>query len=84
MTDRIRVLVYMLEHGSITGIQAIHDLHTTELRKRVSELRQNGIPVKDEWLDVTRADGVKTRVKRYFLLYEVMEQYRRGEYTWQK
>lgn len=77
MKDEIKILVYMFEHGGITVNEAKEHVHTTECRKCISNLRAKGIRVLDEWIPVTRADGVKTKIKRYFLPHEVMEQYRK-------
>ena len=63
----LNVLGYMINHGSITGQDAIRDLHMTELWSRVSELRRAGYPVVGVYETGKRADGEKTRYKRYRL-----------------
>ena len=73
MNNKAKVLSYLLAHGSVTTLEAIQKLHTTELRKWVSDLRAKGIPINDEWIEVLKADGSKARVKRYFLPHEVAE-----------
>lgn len=63
----LNVLGYMINHGSITGQDAIRDLHITELRSRVSELRRAGYPVIGVYESAKTAGGEKVRYKRYRL-----------------
>lgn len=63
-----RILKYIGSRGSITRIQAYNELGITELPKRVSELKQKGVPIGDEWVEVQNRYGEKTRVKAYFIL----------------
>lgn len=62
----LNVLGYMIIHGSITGQDAIRDLHMTELRSRVSELRRAGIPVVGVY-ETAKTDTGTVRFKRYRL-----------------
>ena len=68
MTDnqQKRVVKFIDDHGSITRFQAYDRLGITELPKRISELRQRGLPIADDWLEVVNRYGDKTRVKVYF------------------
>ena len=64
-TQNERVLDFIDTHGSITRMQAFEALGITELPKRISEMRQAGIPIADEWVEVKNRYGEKTRVKAY-------------------
>lgn len=68
MTDnqQKRVIKFIDKHGSITRLQAYDRLGITELPKRISELRQRGFPIGDDWLEVVNRYNEKTRVKVYF------------------
>lgn len=65
--DAQRILALMKERGGITPreIQAI--VGTTEGRKRLSEIRQAGVPLGFVWEDGVREDGSPTRYKRHFI-----------------
>ena len=63
----LNVLGYMINHGSITGQDAIRDLHMTELRSRISELKKAGYPIAAVYETGKTADGEKVRYKRYRL-----------------
>jgi len=62
-----RVLAYIINHGSITGQQAISELGTTELRSRISEITRAGFPIKREWQTYKNKFGETTRFVRYSL-----------------
>jgi len=62
-----KVLAYMINHGSITGTEAILRLHMTELRSRISELKNAGFPIEYKWEPHKNEDGTSGRHKRYFL-----------------
>ena len=47
--NELAVLEYMQTHRYITVLQCIKHLHTTELRKYISRLRQRGYKIEDEW-----------------------------------
>lgn len=63
----LNVLGYIINHGSITGQEAIRELHMTELRSRISELKRAGYPIADVWEQHKNTDGTKGRHKRYRL-----------------
>ena len=60
-----RLLSYMEKHGGITGYQAVVDCGCCDYRKRISEMRQSGIPIKDVWEAGHDRDGNAVRYKRY-------------------
>lgn len=62
MSDRIKIEQYLKEHKTITCLQAIHKIGVYNLRSRASEMK-----LISEMIDVTRADGVTTKVARYSL-----------------
>lgn len=63
------VLTYMQKHrGGLTVKQAIENLGTTELRKIISDLKDDGWNFSDVWETGTNRWGETTRYKRYFLL----------------
>lgn len=68
----IRVVDYMKTFGSITSAQAFIDLGVMHLPKRISELRQRGVLIDDEFISVTNRYGEPCRVKKYSLRSEIL------------
>ncbi len=68
--DAQRILAYLIEHGSATPDEISDNLHTSEGRKRLSEIRQAGVPLRWEWEKGFRADGTPCRYKRHYLIRE--------------
>lgn len=66
-----RIDEYIREFGSITQLEALRDLGVMRLASRISEMRKNGIEVKDRWKDVKNRYGENCQVKEYF--YEVAQ-----------
>lgn len=66
--QRTKILNYMKENKGITGLEATNILHIMDYRKRISEMRRNGINIGDEWQRKTDGDGMPVRYKRYFLV----------------
>lgn len=69
-----KVLAYMINHGSITGQDAIIQLHMTEVRSRICEIKNAGYPVDYVWESHKTEDGSKGRHKRFFLKENIHEQ----------
>ena len=67
MTQKERVLNYMKDFGDITPFQAFTDLGCTKLATRISELIQDGVKVKKEWVDSKNRYGDKVRFMKYSL-----------------
>lgn len=62
------IMVALIKHGART-IPA-KDLGVMRLASRISDLRQRGIDITDDWLTITNRYGEKCRVKRYTLTEE--------------
>ena len=62
-----KILQYCKEHGSITIREASDFFHMNSASKRISELRQAGYDVQDEWEVSINSSGEKTRYKRYYI-----------------
>lgn len=67
MTQKERVLNYMKDFGDITPFQAFTDLGCTKLATRISELIQDGVKIKKEWVDSKNRYGEKVRFMKYSL-----------------
>lgn len=67
-TQRIKILQYCKEHGSITIREAFEGLHINSPSKRISEIRQSGFYHVD---DITEhrinENGDAVKYKRYFI-----------------
>ena len=62
-----KVLGYMLEHGSITPLEAIREFGILRLASRISNLESQGYKIKHNPVIVTTRDGDTTRVMSYGL-----------------
>lgn len=62
-----RVFDYMETHGSITSLEAISELGETRLSARIYELKDKGVNISYEWMQVLNRYQEKRRVKKYFL-----------------
>lgn len=62
-----RILDYMIDHGSITQLQALKDLGVFRLASRISELRKQGHQISSQMVKVENRYGETCRVKRYRL-----------------
>lgn len=61
-----RVFNYIKDFGSITTLQACNDLGETRLSARIFELKDKGIPIGFEWIEVKNRYKETRRVKKYF------------------
>lgn len=66
-TQAKRILAYMKEHGGITTLEAVRDLGCMRLGARIYELKDSGVDVKSEFIEVENRYGEKCRVKRYWI-----------------
>lgn len=66
-----RIDWYIRTYGSITQLEALRDLGVMRLASRISEMRKNGVAVKDRWKDVKNRFGENCQVKEYY--YEVAQ-----------
>lgn len=67
MTQKERVYNYMRDFGDITPFQAFTDLGCTKLATRISELIQDGVKIKKEWVGSKNRYGEKVRFMKYSL-----------------
>lgn len=61
------VFRYMLEHGSITPMDAVRDLGCMRLAARIAELEALDFPIRHETVEVRNRFGAKCRVTSYSL-----------------
>ena len=66
-TTQQRVFDYITEFGSITSLQAFVDLGESRLSARVWELKDKGIKIDSEMVEVENRFHEKRHVKRYFI-----------------
>ena len=66
-TTQSRVFEYMNEFGSITSLQAFVDLGESRLSARVWELKDKGIKIDSEMIEVENRFHEKRHVKKYFI-----------------
>lgn len=65
VTMKDRIIQYMEDFGSITTMEAFHELGCTRLSEYIRQIRQERI-VKDEWIKLTNRYGEKIEFKKYF------------------
>lgn len=61
-----RVYDFIKNHGSITTLDAFLELGETRLSARIFELKEKGVRLETEWIDVSNRFGESRRVKKYF------------------
>lgn len=66
-TTQKRIFDYITEFGSITSLQAFVDLGESRLSVRVWELKDKGIKIDSEMVEVENRFHEKRHVKRYFI-----------------
>ena len=66
-TTQQRVFDYMVDFGSITSLEACMDLGETRLSARIFELKARGVPIGDDFIEVTNRYGEPRHVKRYYI-----------------
>lgn len=62
-----RIIDYLHRFGSITQLEALSDLGCLRLASRISELRKQGVDIKDEMQMVKNRYGEKCYIKKYSL-----------------
>ena len=67
MNQKTRVKQYMEQFGSVTTFQAFTDLGVTDLPKRISELRADGVKIAQKRESARNRYGEKTHYMRYRL-----------------
>lgn len=69
MTQCKKIHEYMKKYGSITSLEAFRDIGCTRLSARIHDLREQGVKIDSEKIEVPTRDG-KTTVSCYFLTEE--------------
>ena len=62
-----RIVKYIKDFGSITTLEAFTELGVVRLGARISELRQNGVPIEGKNETVKNRYGEKCNIKRYYI-----------------
>lgn len=66
--QRLKMLDYLFEHGSITSKKAQTDLDIYYPPARIKELREAGYLIQTDWDSWTSEYGIKHRIGRYVLM----------------
>lgn len=69
MTQKDKIVQFMKQHEWITQRDA-YSMGIYRLGARIWDLKNNGVPIKAEYVKVTNADGTKTFIARYSLAKE--------------
>ncbi len=76
MTQGERVIQYIRDHGSISPMEAFHDLGITKLATRISELsRKQGYVFKRQYMEGTNRFGKAV----YYMRYSMPEEAGKGQ-----
>lgn len=67
-TQKEAVLNYMQKHGSITTLEAIHELGVTRLSAKIFELKKDGYDIRVRAIIVPTRYHKKARVAEYSLI----------------
>lgn len=62
-----RIMIYMMQNGSITDTECREHLGCNRLAARIAELKDMGIQLKSVWETGKDRWGAKTRYKRWSL-----------------
>lgn len=62
-----RIMAWLTDHGTLTRYEAFSELGETDLPKRISELRRQGVSINAERIAVRNRYGETTHVMRYSL-----------------
>lgn len=68
ITQRDRVLQYIMEHGHITSYKAYKDIGCTQLATRISELKDRGFSFRKERVKTVNMYGDPTHYDMYILI----------------
>ena len=68
ITQRDRVLQYIMEHGHITSYKAYRDIGCTQLATRISELKDRGFSFRKERVKTVNMYGDPTHYDMYILI----------------
>ncbi len=67
MTQKEEILLYLMEKGSITRLQAACELHIFELASRIGELRKKGYNIKGTRMPAVNKYGRASHYNIYIL-----------------
>ena len=67
MKQTERILKYINDFGSITGLQAMQDLGVMRLASRITDLKQAGYEIDSEYVCSKNRYGEPMRYKRYYM-----------------
>lgn len=67
VTQARLIIEYLEEFGSITPLEAIRDIGCYRLSARISDIKNMGIPIKTEMVNVKNRRGKYSRIARYSL-----------------
>ena len=67
-TQTEQVFSYMQEFGGITPLDAMRDLGVMRLASRISDLRKQGVPIRDSFVKVKNRYGKTCRIKSYSVM----------------
>jgi hypothetical protein len=68
ITQRDRVLQYIMEHGHITSYKAYKDIGCTQMATRISELKDRGFSFRKERVKTVNMYGDPTHYDMYILI----------------
>ena len=67
VTQASLIIEYLEEFGSINPHEAIRDIGCYRLSARISDIKDMGIPIKTEMVNVKNRRGKYSRIARYSL-----------------
>ena len=70
MTQCEKVLEYMKDFGSITPIEAMHDIGCMRLAARIADLREQGFPIGRRMKTSKNRYGKDVTFAEYYLIME--------------
>ena len=70
VTQRERVLQYIIEKGFITSYDAFKDIGCTQVATRISELKDMGYQFRKERINTKNKYGDPTHYDKYYLVEE--------------
>lgn len=71
MTQKEQIIAHFLEGKSITSGEA-YQMGIGRLASRINDIKESGIPVRDQFIKVLKANGDTAVVKEYWLAPETI------------
>lgn len=71
MTQKEQIIAHFLEGKSITSGEAFK-MGIGRLASRINDIKESGIPVRDQFIKVAKANGDTAVVKEYWLAPETI------------